>query len=88
MEKNRKNRIKNPDIGYITIDSDGRICSCNDLAATLLGSTPLSAPRALAALVGAGNAGDAIVVWQIRLPRARRARGKTQGAARAGGEDR
>ncbi len=38
MEQNRKNRIKNPDVGYITIDSDGRICSCNDLAATLLGS--------------------------------------------------
>ncbi|MBT8356104.1 MAG: PAS domain-containing protein, partial [Desulfofustis sp.] len=38
MELNRKNRIKNPDIGYITIDSEGCICSCNDLAATLLGS--------------------------------------------------
>jgi len=36
MENNRNTRIKNPDIGYITIDEEGRICSCNDLAATLL----------------------------------------------------
>ena len=36
MENNRNTRIKNPDIGYITIDEEGRICSCNDLAAGLL----------------------------------------------------
>ena len=36
MENNRNTRIKNPDIGYITIDEEGRICSCNDLAAALL----------------------------------------------------
>ena len=38
MEHNRNTRIKNPDIGYITIDDQGRICSCNDLAAALLNS--------------------------------------------------
>ncbi len=36
MENNRHHRIKNPDIGYITIDADGLISSCNDLAAALL----------------------------------------------------
>ncbi|MGI9537963.1 MAG: sigma 54-interacting transcriptional regulator, partial [Desulfocapsaceae bacterium] len=36
METNRNTRIKNPDIGYITIDEQGRICSCNELAAALL----------------------------------------------------
>lgn len=39
-------------------------------AACLLGSTPMGAPRVLAALVGQGQPGDAVVIWQIRLPRA------------------
>lgn len=39
-------------------------------AACLLGSTPLGVDRVLAALVGAASAGDQIVVWEIRLPRA------------------
>lgn len=38
--------------------------------AIMLGSTPLAPARALAALIGMGDAGDAVVVWQIRLPRA------------------
>ncbi len=38
MEHNRNTRIKNPDIGYITIDDEGLICSCNDQAAVLLNS--------------------------------------------------
>ncbi|GGD10990.1 FecCD family ABC transporter permease [Aquisalinus flavus] len=40
------------------------------LAACFLGSTPMAVPRVLSALVGGGAAGDAIIVWQIRLPRA------------------
>lgn len=40
------------------------------LAACLFGSTPLPADRLLAAFAGLGTPGDAIVVWQIRLPRA------------------
>jgi iron complex transport system permease protein len=40
------------------------------LAACLLGSTPLPVERVLAALLGGGEAGDRIVVWSIRLPRA------------------
>ena len=40
------------------------------VAACLLGSTPLPAGRVLAALAGGGEAGDRIVVWSIRLPRA------------------
>lgn len=36
MKNNRNTRIKNPDIGYITIDVEGCICSCNNLAAALL----------------------------------------------------
>lgn len=40
------------------------------IAACLIGSTPLPLPRFLAALTGAGAPGDAIVVWQIRFPRA------------------
>jgi iron complex transport system permease protein len=40
------------------------------LAACFLGSTPMSGGRILAALVGGGSAGDAVVVWEIRLPRA------------------
>lgn len=39
-------------------------------AACLLGSTPLGPSRVLAAMVGAADAGDQIVVWSIRLPRA------------------
>jgi iron complex transport system permease protein len=39
-------------------------------AACLLGSTPLGPQRVLAALAGGGSAGDRIVVWEIRLPRA------------------
>ncbi|MBU1286244.1 MAG: iron ABC transporter permease [Alphaproteobacteria bacterium] len=39
-------------------------------AACLLGSTPMSAERVLAAFFGGGDAGDRLVIWQIRLPRA------------------
>ncbi len=39
-------------------------------AACLLGSTPLDASRVVAALAGGADAGDRIVVWAIRLPRA------------------
>ena len=39
-------------------------------AACLLGTTPLSADRVLGGLFGQGEVGDAIVVLQIRLPRA------------------
>ncbi len=39
-------------------------------AACLLGSTPMDAGRVLTALAGFSSAGDTIVVWQIRLPRA------------------
>ena len=39
-------------------------------AACFLGSTPLSIGRVLAALVGRADAGDMLVVWSIRLPRA------------------
>lgn len=40
------------------------------LASLLLGSVPLSLSRVLAALGDSGSEGDALVVWQIRLPRA------------------
>ena len=40
------------------------------LSACLLGSTALPADRLLAALFGGAEAGDRLVVWQIRLPRA------------------
>lgn len=40
------------------------------LAACLIGTTPMSATRFLAALFGAGSAGDQIVLWEIRMPRA------------------
>ncbi|MEM9058163.1 MAG: iron ABC transporter permease [Pseudomonadota bacterium] len=40
------------------------------LAACLLGSTPLEFSRVVAALAGGADAGDRIVVWSIRLPRA------------------
>ena len=39
-------------------------------AACLLGSTAMPPGQALAALVGFGDAGDRIVLWEIRLPRA------------------
>ena len=39
-------------------------------AACLLGSTPISLGRVLAALAGAGDANDRLVVWAIRMPRA------------------
>ncbi len=38
--------------------------------ACLLGATPLSPGRVLAALFGQASPGDQLVVWQIRLPRA------------------
>ncbi len=40
------------------------------VAACMLGSTPLPADRVLAALFGGADAGDRLVVWSIRLPRA------------------
>ena len=40
------------------------------LLALLLGSVSLSPLRVLGALVLRGDPGDALVVWQIRLPRA------------------
>lgn len=40
------------------------------LAACLLGSVPLPPGRMLAAVAGGGMPGDAVVVWDIRLPRA------------------
>lgn len=39
-------------------------------AACFLGSTPMSLGRVIAALAGQGPATDAVVVWEIRLPRA------------------
>jgi len=39
-------------------------------AACLVGSTPLGVDRVLTALVGGASAGDRVVVWEIRLPRA------------------
>ena len=39
-------------------------------AACFLGTTPMSAPRVLAALLGQAPLGDSLVVWQIRFPRA------------------
>ena len=40
------------------------------VAACLLGSTPLPIDRVLSAFFGAGDPGDQLVVWSIRLPRA------------------
>lgn len=40
------------------------------LAACLLGSTPLPAERVIAAMFGGAEAGDRLVIWSIRLPRA------------------
>lgn len=39
-------------------------------AACMLGSTPLSPGRVIAALFGGGDVADRLVVWEIRLPRA------------------
>ena len=39
------------------------------LAAIMLGSTPLGTRHILQALMGQGSPGDAIVLWEIRLPR-------------------
>ena len=38
--------------------------------ACLLGTTPLSPGRVVAALLGQASPGDHLVIWQIRLPRA------------------
>jgi len=40
------------------------------VAACFLGSVPLPPARLVAALLGGGQPGDAVVVWMIRLPRA------------------
>jgi len=40
------------------------------LAACFLGSTPMSGQRVITALLGQGSAGDIVVLWEIRLPRA------------------
>lgn len=40
------------------------------LAACFVGSTPISLSRFFTALVGTGIAGDSIVIWEIRFPRA------------------
>lgn len=40
------------------------------LAACLLGSTAMSPARVLAGLFGTGSPGDAVIIWEIRLPRA------------------
>ncbi|MEP1230919.1 MAG: iron ABC transporter permease [Litorimonas sp.] len=40
------------------------------LAACALGSTPMSFGQIFNAFIGRGNAGDIVVIWQIRLPRA------------------
>ncbi len=39
-------------------------------AACFLGSTPMPLERVVLALVGAGEPGDGVVIWEIRLPRA------------------
>lgn len=40
------------------------------ITACFLGSTPMSAARVISAVLGQGSAGDSLVIWQIRLPRA------------------
>lgn len=40
------------------------------VVACFLGTTPMGAPRVLAAFLGQAPVGDSLVVWQIRLPRA------------------
>lgn len=39
-------------------------------AACLIGSTPIGMDRMLAVLGGSGTPGDAVILWEIRLPRA------------------
>ena len=39
MKNHIKQRLKNPDIGYVTIDDNGIVTSCNDLAASILGTS-------------------------------------------------
>lgn len=46
------------------------IAACSIFMACLLGSTPLGLGRVVAGLIGQGDPGDALVVLQIRLPRA------------------
>lgn len=48
----------------------GAACLLAIFAACLLGSTPLSMDRVVAAFLGGADAGDRLVVWSIRLPRA------------------
>lgn len=45
-------------------------CTLAILLACLLGSTPLPPDRVFAAFLGGADAGDRLVVWSIRLPRA------------------
>ena len=45
-------------------------CLVAILAACLLGSTPMGLSQVFKALLGQSTAGDNIVVWEIRLPRA------------------
>ncbi|MEO9970006.1 MAG: iron ABC transporter permease [Hyphomonadaceae bacterium] len=45
-------------------------CLAALLAACFLGSTQMSAGRVLSGLFGQGSAGDGLIIWQIRLPRA------------------
>ena len=45
-------------------------CLAALLAACFLGSTQMSAGRVLAGLFGQSSAGDTLIIWQIRLPRA------------------
>jgi len=45
-------------------------CMLTIFAACLIGSTPLSIGRVIAAFLGGADAGDQLVVWSIRLPRA------------------
>jgi len=40
------------------------------VVACMIGSTPMEFSRVLAALLGQSSAGDTIVIWEIRLPRA------------------
>ena len=42
---------------------------CALIAALFLGSVPMAPARIFAALSGAGEAGDTIIVWQVRFPR-------------------
>lgn len=51
-------------LGLIVLAAIVAICSCG------VGSVALPADRFLKALIGLGAAGDEIVVWQIRAPRA------------------